>query len=126
MNKPRALCAAATRISKPPVVDSSKFSTWNKILLALARVFNFIYRAKKCDRTMNSTQLKTFNHQEIYLKLSQVNFFQSTIHSLQSGTKLNSNYKIRCLKIHCWMRTDYSDPVVDCSMNTQKLMNHIW
>ena len=66
MNKPRATCAAATKISKTPVVDSSKFSIWKKILLTVATVFNVSYRAKtmQCQRTIFSTQLKTFNHQQ--------------------------------------------------------------
>ena len=30
-----------------PLLDRNRFSTWNKLLLTLATVFNLIYRAKK-------------------------------------------------------------------------------
>ena len=67
MKKPRATRAAAIRSSKTlePVVDSSKFSTWNKLLLTVATGFTFFIAQRKCERTINSRQLKTFNHQEI-------------------------------------------------------------
>ena len=49
INKPRAICAAVTRSPKTiePIVDPSKFSTWHKLLLTVATVFNLNNRAKK-------------------------------------------------------------------------------
>ena len=100
INKPRATCAAVTRSPKTikPIVDPSKFSTWNKLLLTVATVFNLINRAKKM-RT-NNHQYTTEDIQlsrNYLLKLSQDSFFHSTVNSLQRGIKLDSKCKIRCL-----------------------------
>ena len=67
INKLRATCAAVTRSPKTikPIVNPSKFSKWNKLLLTVATVFNLINRAKKCERTITNLQLKTFNYREI-------------------------------------------------------------
>ena len=81
INKSHATCAAVTRNPKTikPIVDPSKFSTWNKLLLTVATVFNLIHRAKK---------MRTNNHQytnediqlsrNYLLKLSQDSFLHST------------------------------------------------
>ena len=99
MNKPRATCAAATRSSRAlePLVDSTKFSTWNKILLTVATEFNFIYRAKKIRKNNQQYTTEDFQSSRNYLlKFFQDNFFQLAIYSLQSGINLDSMCKIRC------------------------------
>ena len=101
INKPRATCAAVTRSPKTikQIVDPSKFTTWNKLLLTVATVFNLINRAKKM-RT-NNHQYTTEDIQlsrNYLLKLSQYSFFfHSTVNSLQRGIKLDSKCKTRCL-----------------------------
>ena len=98
MNKPRATCALATRSSKTlePVVDSSKFSTWNKIL-TVSTVFNLPYRANKMRKNNQQYTTEDIQSSRNYLKLSEDNFFHSAIYCLQSGMKLDSKCKIRCL-----------------------------
>ena len=100
INKSRATGAAVTRSPKTikPIVGPSKFSTWNKLLLTVATVFNLINRAKKM-RT-NNHQYTTEDIQlsrNYLLKLSQDSFFHSTVNYLQRGIKLDSKCKIRCL-----------------------------
>ena len=100
INKPRATCAPVTRSPKTvqPIVNPSKFSTWNKLFLKVATVFNLIHRAKKMQT--NNQQYTTEDIQlskNCLLKLSQDRFFHSTVNSLQRGMKLDSNCKIRCL-----------------------------
>ena len=71
-----------------PIVDPSCFSTRNKILRAVATVFNLIHRAKKMR-----TNYHQYTTEDIYLsrnyllKLSQDSFFHSAVNALQRGIK---------------------------------------
>ena len=72
---------AVTRNTKTPikpVLDPNRFSTWNKLLLTLATVFNLIYRAKK-NRSDKSQYTKddVCLSQNFLLMLSQNNAFSS-------------------------------------------------
>ena len=60
-------------------------------------MFNFIYRAKKMRNNNQQYTTGDIQSSRNYLKLYQDNFFHSTFHSLQPGTKLDSKCKIRCL-----------------------------
>ena len=100
INKPRATCAAVTRSLKTikPIVDPSTFSTWNKLLLTIATVFNQMHRAKKIRTSNHRYTTEDIQLSRNYLlKLSQDSFFHSTVNSLQRGMKLYSECKIRCL-----------------------------
>ena len=92
---------AVTRNTKTPikpVLDPNRFSTWNKLLLTLATVFNLIYRAKK-NRSDKSQYTKddVCLSQSFLLKLSQNNAFSSTINALKRTQKLDAKSKLRNL-----------------------------
>ena len=80
------------------VIDTNRFSTWNKLLLCLATVFNLIYRAKKnrsneCQYNKDDVCLS----QNLLLKLSQNNAFSSTLNALKRRQKLDAKCKLRNL-----------------------------
>ena len=100
INKPRATCAAVTRSPETikPIVDPSKFWTWNKLLLTVATVFKLIYRAKKMRTNNHEYTTEDIQLSRNYLlKLSQDSFFHSANNSLQRGIRLDFKCKIRCL-----------------------------
>ena len=81
-----------------PVIDPNRFSTWNKLLLTLATVFNLIYRAKKnrsneCQYTKDDVCLS----QNFLLKLSQNNAFSSIINALKRRKNFAAKCKLRNL-----------------------------
>ena len=80
-----------TKIPIKPVLDPNRFSTWNKLLLTLATVFNLFYRAKK-NRSDKSQYTKddVCLSQNFLLKLSQKNIFSSTIKALKRTQKLDN------------------------------------
>ena len=87
-----------TKTPIKPVLDPNRFSTWNKLLLTLATVFNLIYRAKK-NRSDKSQYTKddVCLSQHFLLKLSQNNTFSSTINALKRTQKLDAKSKLRIL-----------------------------
>ena len=81
-----------------PVVSPTKFSTWKKLLLTVATVFNLIHCAKKLRTTKHQYTAEDIQLSRICpLKLSQDNFIHSAVNSFQHGNKRDSNCKIRCL-----------------------------
>ena len=92
---------AVTRNTKTPikpVLYPNRFSTWNKLFLNLATVFNLLYRAKKnrtskCQYTKEDVCLS----QNFLLKLAQNNAFSSTINELKRTQKLDAKSKLRNL-----------------------------
>ena len=92
---------AITRNTKTPiksVLDPNRFSTWNKLLLTLATVFNLIYRAKQ-NRSQRSQYTKedVCLSQNFLLKLAQNNAFSSTINALKRTQNLEAKKKLRNL-----------------------------
>ena len=87
-----------TKTPIKPVLDPNRFSTWNKLHLTLATVFNLIYRAKK-NRSDKSQYTKddVCLSQNFLLKLSQNNAFFSTINALKRTQKLDAKSKLRNL-----------------------------
>ena len=87
-----------TKTPIKPVLDPNRFSTWNKLLLTLATVFNLIYRAKK-NRSDKSQYTKddVCLSQNFLLKLSQNNAFSSTINAIKRTQKLDAKSKLRNL-----------------------------
>ena len=88
------------KISIKPVLDPNRFSTWKKLLLTFANIFNLIYRAKKnrsnkCQYTKDYVCLS----QNFLLKLSQNNAFSSTTSAFRRTKKLDVKRKLRNLHL---------------------------
>ena len=79
INKPRATCAAVTRSPKTikPIVDPSKFSIWNKLLLTVASVFNLNNRAKTMRTNNHQYTTEDIQLSRNYLKIFSGQFFFS-------------------------------------------------
>ena len=80
------------------IIDPTRFSTWNKLLLTLATAFNLIFRIKK--QRPKDQQYITENvilARNWLIKMSQQNFFFSTIQALKRVSRVDSNCKIRSL-----------------------------
>ena len=92
---------AVTRNTKTPikpVLDPNRFSTWNKLLLTLATVFNLIYRAKKYRSNKSQyTKEDVCLSQNFMLNLAQNKAFSSTINALKRTQMLDDKSKLRNL-----------------------------
>ena len=77
------------------IIDPTRFSTWNKLLLTLATVFNLVFRIRKQDQQYITEDVILARNRLI--KMSQQNFFFSTIQALKSGSRIDSKSKIRSL-----------------------------
>ena len=91
------------------IIDPTRFSTWNKLLLTLATVLNLVFRIKKQrpkDQQYITEDVILAKNQLI--KISQQNFFFSTIQALKRGSRIDSKCKIRSLNPmlvnHFWKR----------------------
>ena len=87
-----------TKTSIKTVLDPNRFSTWNKLFLTLATVFNLKYRAKR-NRSNKSQNAKedVCLSQNFLLKLAQNNAFSSTINALKRTQKLDAKSNMRIL-----------------------------
>ena len=99
--KQMPICAATTRSAlrtKTPVLDPKQFSTWTKILLTIATVFNLIYRAKKQRDNHHQYTVEDVELSKSYLiQMSQVNSFPTVIELLKGSRKLSPKLKHRSL-----------------------------
>ena len=95
------ICAATTRSAlrtKIPVLDPKQFSTWTKILLTIATVFNLIYRAKKQRDNYHQYTVEDIELSKSYLiQMSQVNSFPTVIELLKGSRKLDPKFEHRSL-----------------------------
>ena len=80
------------------VIDPTRFSTWNKMLLTLATVFNLVFRIKK-QRPKDQQYIRedVILARNRLIKMSQQNFFFSTIQALERGSRIDSKSKTRSL-----------------------------
>ena len=89
-----------TSTSKPnePVIDPIRFPSWRKLLLTLATIYNLLFRIKKDRSNKEQYTADDINQADSHLILiSQKKVFNSAIHSLRRGRKLDSKCKIRSL-----------------------------
>ena len=93
--KQMPICAATTRSAlrtKTPVLDPKQFSTWTKILLTIATVFNLIYRAKKQRDNHHQYTVEDIELSKSYLiQMSQVNSFPTVIELLKVAVNWTQN-----------------------------------
>ena len=107
-------------------IDPTRFSTWNKLLLTLATVFNLVFRIRK--QRPKDQQYKT---EEVILarnrliKMSQQNFF-STIQALKRGSRIDSKRK-SVRSTQCWTTTKCFGHAEDCNLRqiTSKSRNFL-
>ena len=80
------------------IIEPTLFSTWNKLLLTLATVFNLVFRIKKQKPKDQQfiTEDVIFARNRL-IKMSQQNFFFSTMQALERGSRIDSKCKIRSL-----------------------------
>ena len=80
------------------IIDPTRFSSWNKLLLTLATVFNLVFWIKK-QRTKDQLYITedVILARNWLIKMSQQNFFFSTIQALKHGSRVDSKCKIRSL-----------------------------
>ena len=80
------------------IIDPTRFSIWNKLLLTLATVFNLVFGIKK-QRPKDQQYITedVFLARNRLIKVSQQNFFFSIIQALKRGSRIDSKCKIRSL-----------------------------
>ena len=72
------------------IIESTRFSNWNKLLLILATVFNLVFRIKKQrPKDQQYTTEDVILARNRLIKMSQLNFFFSTIQTLKRGSKID-------------------------------------
>ena len=77
------------------IIDSTRFSMWNKLLLTLATVFNLIFRIKKQrPKDQQYITLDFVLARNRLIKMSQQKFFFSTIQTQRRGSRIDSKRKI--------------------------------
>ena len=80
------------------IIDPTRFSTWNKLLLTSATVFKLFFRIRK-----QRPKYQQYITEDVILarnrliKMSQQTFFFSTIQALKRGSRIDSKSKIRSL-----------------------------
>ena len=98
-NSPKHVLATheISRNLSEQIIDPTLFSTWNKLLLTLATVFNLVFRIRK-QRPKDQQYITedVILARNRLLKMSQQNFF-STIQALKCGSRILSKSKIRSL-----------------------------
>ena len=80
------------------IIDSTRFSTWNKLLLTLATVFNLVFQIKKQRYKDQQHITEDVNLARNWLmEISQQIFFFATIQALKRGSRIYAKFKIRSL-----------------------------
>ena len=80
------------------IIDPTRFSTWSKLLLTLAAVFELVFRIKK-QRPKDQqyiTEDVVFARNRL-IQMSQQNFFFSTIQAPERGSRIDSKCQILSL-----------------------------
>ena len=75
-----------------PVIDVKRYSTWSKLLLVTARVFQFINNLKT-KRRQNLSRNNVDTARNYLFQISQENSFQQSIKCLKENKQLRSNDK---------------------------------
>ena len=80
------------------IIDPTRFSTWNKLLLTLAIVFNLVFLIKK-QRPKDQQYITedVILARNRLIKVAQQNFFFSIIQALKRGSRIDSKCKIRSI-----------------------------
>ena len=99
-NSPKHVLATheISRNLSEQIIDPTRFSIWNKLLLTLATVFNLVFRIRnqwpKDQQYITEDVILARNR---LIKMSQQNFFFSTFQALKRGSRIDSKSKIRSL-----------------------------
>ena len=99
-SKPAVVATTAHTASNvpEPIIDPARFSSWTKLLLTIATVFNLLFRAKKLrDSKQQYTTDDIDLSRKHLIRSSQENSFHTTVSSLKRGLKPHSKCKLRSL-----------------------------
>ena len=99
-SKPAVVATTAHTASNvpEPIIDTARFSSWTKMLLTLATVYNLMFTAKKFRYSKQQYTTDDIDLSRKHLiRSSQENSFHTTISSLKRGLKHHSKCKLRSL-----------------------------
>ena len=99
-SKPAVVATTAHTASNvaEPIIDTARFSSWTKMLLTLATVFNLLFRAKKLRDSKEQYTTDDIDLSRKHLiRNSQENSFHTAVSSLKRGLKPHSKCKLRSL-----------------------------